>query len=112
MSEQPDRREEARLEKLFKDFSPPLADDGFTASVINRVQRRLWRRRLVLSCAAIVGAILAVVPLARFANRLGAVLVEVATNWNEPTWLLENQTMIIGVLLLVALPPAVRLLER
>lgn len=112
MNEQPDRREDARLEELFKDFSPPLADDGFTASVMSRVQGRLWRRRLVLSCAAILGAIIAAAPLARFANGLGTVLVEVATNWNDLSWLLEHQILIIGALLLAALPPAVRLLER
>ena len=61
MAEHSRDEEDVALEALFA--SEPIADNGFSASVIGKLRRRLWARRLVLPAAVSVGAAIATKPL-------------------------------------------------
>ena len=111
--------EEGRLAALFETLAPPLVDDGFSSSVLRRIRRRVWLRRAVLGTAAMVGGLLALGPLSELAVvvsglpvLLSEVLITIATSWNDPAWLAQNRHVLILVLLAVASPGAIRLLER
>lgn len=103
---------ERQLSELFQTLNPPLGDEGFSDTVLRRVRRRLWLRRVVLGTAAVVGGVLAVGPLFELATLLSEGLVTAATRWNDPAWLTQNQVLVIPALLVLAVPGAVRLLER
>ncbi len=104
--------EESRIAELFQTLNSPLADDGFTDNVVRRIRRRLWLRRIVLSAAILLGIILALGPLAELAVLLSEGLLVVATNWNDPTWLMQNQALLIVAVLCLAWPGILRLLEQ
>ena len=111
--------EEGRLSELFEALTPPLEDAGFSASVVRRIRRRAWLRRMVLGAAVIVGGALALGPISELSVLLSGLLsllsdglVTVATSWNDPAWLVQNRVALILVLLAVASPVAIRLLER
>ena len=104
--------EERRLSKLFQPLNPPLEDEGFSGTVLRRIRRRLWLRQIVLGTAAVVGCVLALGPLFELAVLLSEGLVTAATRWNDPAWLTQNQVLVIAALLVLAVPGAVRLLER
>lgn len=111
--------EEGRLAELFEATTPPLEDEGFSTNVMRRIRRRVWLRRAVLGTAVIVGGVLALGPLSELSVLLSGVpvllsdgLVTVATSWNDPAWLAQNRVALILVLLAVASPGAIRLLER
>ena len=104
--------EERRLSELFQTLNPPLPDEGFSGTVLRRVKRRLWLRRIVLGTAAVVGGVLALGPLFELAVMLSEGIVAAATRWNDPAWLAQNQALVITLLAALALPGAIRLLER
>ena len=98
---------------------PPLDDEGFSATVLRRIRRRVWLRRAVLGTAVVVGGVLAFGPLSELSVLISGVpvllsdgLITVATNWNDPAWLAQNRLILILILLAVASPGAIRLLER
>ena len=104
--------QERRLSELFQTLNPSLEDGGFSGTVLRRIKRRLWRRRIVLGTAAVVGGVLALGPLFELAILLSEGLVAAATRWNDPAWLAQNQALVITALAALALPGAIRLLER
>ena len=111
--------EEVRLAALFKALTPPLEDEGFSANVTRRIRRRVRLRRAVLGAAVVIGGALALGPLLELSVLVSGLpmlvadgLVAVATSWNDPAWLAQNRMVLILVLLAVASPGAVRLLER
>ncbi|MYF68830.1 MAG: hypothetical protein F4181_02070 [Proteobacteria bacterium] len=118
--------EEGRLSALFETLTPPLEDEGFSAGVVRRIRRRVWLRRAVLGTAVIIGGVLALGPLSELSVLISELsvliaglpvllsedLVTVATSWNDPAWLAQNRVALILVLLAVASPGAIRLLER
>ena len=111
--------EEMRLSALFETLTPPLEDEGFSAIVTRRIRRRVWLRRVVLGAAVFIGGVLALGPLFELSVQMSGLsvllaegLVSVATSWNDPAWLAQNRMVLILVLLAVASPGAVRLLER
>lgn len=106
------REEEHRLSELFRPLNPPLADEGFSGVVLRRIRRRRWLRGTVLGSAAIVGGVLAFGPIYEMAVLLSEGLVVAATQWTDPSWRAQNQALVITVLLALALPGAIRLLER
>ncbi|MDE0052934.1 MAG: hypothetical protein OXP28_08485 [Gammaproteobacteria bacterium] len=105
-------QEERRLSELFQTLNPPLSDDGFSNTVLRRIRRRPWLRHIVLGTAAVVGGAMALGPLFELAVLLSEGLVAAATQWNDPAWLAQNQPLVITALLAMALPGAIRLLER
>ena len=104
--------QEARLSELYQTLTPPLQDEGFGDTVMRRIRRRLWMRRVVLGTAGVVGGALALGPVTELSVLLSEALLTVATRWNDPAWLAQNQTLLVLALLAVAWPGAIRLLER
>ncbi len=68
MAEKLKDAEDRLLESLFA--AEPLEDDGFSAQVIGRIQRRLWLRRLILPVAAVFGGLIAFRPMADLVSAL------------------------------------------
>ncbi len=71
MAEHSRDREDLALEALFA--SEPIADDGFSASVVRKLRRRLWVRRLALPAAVGVGAAIAAKPLLGLIQAAGSI---------------------------------------
>ncbi len=103
---------ESRLSELFETLTPPLEDEGFSANVSRRIRRRAWLRRVVLGAAVFTGGVLALGPLVELSVLLSEGLIAVATSWSDPAWLAQNRTVLVLVVLAVATPGAIRLLER
>lgn len=104
--------EERQLSELFQTLNPPVADEGFSDTVLRHIRRRLWLRRIVLWTAAVVGGVLALGPLFELAVLLSEGLVTAATRWNDPAWSAQNPALVITALLALVVPGAIRLLER
>ena len=111
--------EEGRLSELFQALTPPVEDEGFSASVVRRIRRRAWLRRMVLGAAVVVGGVLAFGPLSELSVLLSGVpvllsdgLISVATSWNDPAWLAQNRLVLVMVVLAASIPGAIRLLDR
>ena len=104
--------EERRLSALFRPLNPALADEGFSRIVLRRIRRRRWLRATVLGTAAVIGGVLAFGPVYELSVLLSEGLVVAATRWNDPTWVAQHQALVITVLLALALPGTIRLLER
>ncbi len=103
--------EESPLSELFETLTPPLEDEGFSGNVVRRISRRLWVRRIALGTATPVGGVLAFGPFSELAVFLAQGVIEIATRWNDPAWLAQNQALLIVALLAVVWPGAIRLLE-
>jgi hypothetical protein len=111
MAEKIKDAEDRLLESLFE--SPLLADDGFSARIVSRVNRQLWFRRLTLPVAAVIGGVVAFKPLAGLVTALANLstfipqdLVSGATS-SIP----QLQTIVLGAILLVVGLVSMRLLE-
>lgn len=104
--------EDRRLEMLFRPAASPVADDGFSATVMRRVARRAWRRRLLLSAAGAAGLAVAWQPVWTIAVLLGQVLAQLGSRWPELAWVLQSPWAIAAGLLLVAAPGVLRWLEE
>jgi hypothetical protein len=111
MAEKIKDAEDRLLESLFE--SPPLADDGFSAVIVRKLNRQLWFRRLTLPVAAAIGVSIAFKPL----------LALVGTLANLSSWIPEDivsgaassipqfQTIVLGAVLLAVGLVSMRMLE-
>lgn len=105
-------REDERLAQLFA--SEPIADDGFSTTIVRRIRRRLWIRRLTLPVAAAIGALISFRPLVTLATSLGDVLqalpipVDAAA---AAAWLPSPTMLVTGGMLFIAMLVGIRLLE-
>ncbi len=104
--------EDRRLEMLFRPAASPVADDGFSATVMRRVARRAWHRRLVLATAGAVGLAIAWQPVWNIAVLLGQQLAQLGSRWPELAWVLQSPLAIAAGLLLIAAPGIFRWLEE
>ena len=112
MAEKIKDAEDRLLEPLFD--SPVLADDGFSAGIVNRINRRLWFRRLTLPVAAVIGGLIAFKPLTGMVTTLANLsslipqdLVSGATS-SIP----QFQTIVLGAILLIVGLVSMRMLEH
>jgi len=103
--------EDRLLESMFE--SAPMADDGFSANIVRRVNRQLWIRRITLPAAAVIGGMIAFKPLtgliavvANLSRFIPADTVNVAT-----TSIPQMQIVVLGAILLGAAMLGVRMLE-
>jgi len=104
--------EDQRLEMLFRPLAEPVADDGFSATVMRRVARRAWRRRLVLATAGAAGLAVAWQPVWHIAVTLGQELGHLGGRWPELAWVLQSPFAIATGLLLIAGPGLLQWLEE
>ena len=101
-----------RLEVLFRAAAEPVADEGFTAAVMQRVSRRVWRRRLVLATAGAIGAAVALQPAWGLAVMLGQRLAHLGIPWTGFAWVFQSPITIAAGILLVAGPGFLQWLEE
>lgn len=112
MAEKIKDAEDRLLESLFE--SPPLADDGFSAAVVRKVNRQLWFRRLTLPVATAIGAAIAFKPLAALVHTLAnfSALIPEDIVIGATSSIPQFQTIVLGAILLVVGLVSMRMLEH
>ena len=100
MAEKIKDAEDRLLESLFE--SPPLADDGFSAGIVSRVNRQLWFRRLTLPVAAVIGGAVAFKPLVGLVTALAnlSTLIPQDLVIGATSSIPQFQTIVLGAVLL------------
>ncbi len=103
--------EDKLLESLFR--SEPVLDNGFSAGVMTRLNRRLWIRRLALPAAFLVGAVVAVKPLSQLVVTFSKLLTVIPADVGGLSIDIVPQatTVFLGGLLLVAMMMITKILE-
>jgi hypothetical protein len=111
MAERLKDKEDKVLESLFA--SEPVPDNGFSASVMSRLRRRLWLRRLTLPAAFLIGAAIALKPLSQLAITFSRLLEILSADVGGPSIdaIPQSTTFLLGALLLVAVIMITKLLE-
>jgi len=104
--------EDSRLKVLFLPAMQPVPDKGFSDAVMRRVARHVWRRRLLLSTAAVLGLAVAFQPAWRFATILGEQLAGLGGRWPDMASLLETPLGLGAGLLLIVGPALLQWLEE
>jgi len=99
------------LESLFDSLA--LTDDGFSAGIVNRINRRLWLRRLTLPVAAVIGGAIAFKPLIGLVTTLANLssLIPEGLVSGATSSIPQFQTIVLGAVLLIAGLASMRLLE-
>jgi len=115
MAERLKDAEDRALEALFR--SPPIADDGFSVSVVSRVRRQIWVRRLSLPIAIAVGGLVGLKPLVDVAGAVpqlvGLIPIDMLKIESLPVdGLPQMSTLLIGATIVMAITMAGRLLEE
>ena len=117
MAERIKDEQDRLLESIFE--SAPIADDGFSVSVVRRVRRRLWLRRLAIPLAALIGGAIAIKPLIGFvmavANLSALIppeLINSATKLVPELSTTQLPTIVLGAMLLAAILLGLRSLEE
>jgi len=100
------------LEREFARAFEPVADDGFSAAVVRRVRRRGRVRILALSLAGSIGLALAFVPLMQVAAALNGFVPILTDGWRLSELPGEYRYIVAAMLLGLASPLLIRLLER
>lgn len=100
MAEKVKDAEDRMLESLFA--SDSIADDGFSAQIVHRINRRLWLRRLTLPTAVLIGGTISFKPLAGLAAMLGNFVGAVQIDFLGPVTaaLPQIQMLVMGGVLL------------
>jgi hypothetical protein len=104
-------KEDRMLEALFR--SEPIADNGFSARVMRRLNRRLWIRRLALPTAFVAGVAVALKPLSQLVVTFSKFLMIIPADFRGLS--LESipqlSTIMLGCLLLAAMMMITKILE-
>ena len=111
MAEKIKDAEDRLLESLFE--SPPLADDGFSAGIVRKINRQMWFRRLTLPVAAAIGGAIAFKPLAALVSTLAnfSSLIPEELVSGAASSIPQFQTIVLGAILLVVGLVSMRMLE-
>ncbi len=116
MAERIKDAEDRLLEALFESAS--VADDGFSVTVVRKIKRRLWVRRLTLPTAAIIGGAIAFKPLSGvvaalsgLASLLPTDTFSMATSAIPQLQSIQLETIVLGAILLAVGLFSVRMLE-
>ena len=112
MAERMKDAEDRLLESLFE--SGPLADDGFSAGIVRKINRQLWIRRLTLPLAAVIGGFIAFKPLTSLVTAFSSfsVLIPQDLVSGAVSSIPQFQTIALGAVLLVVGLVSVRMLEH
>jgi hypothetical protein len=105
-------KEDEVLEALFR--SGPIADNGFSANVMKRLNRRLWIRRLALPTAFVVGTAIAIKPLSQLVVAFSQFLTLIPGSFEGLTLdsIPQASTIMLGALLLAAMMMITKMLEE
>jgi hypothetical protein len=79
MTENFDVQEEQALRALFAGAIPSVADDGFSRFVVKRIRVGIWRRRLLLASATLVGFVIAAPAIAELLVAVGQLLADLVS---------------------------------
>ena len=112
MAEKIKDAEDRLLESIFD--SEPVADDGFSVSVVRKINRQLWLRRLMLPSAAVFGGVIAFKPLTGLVlalSNLSSLIPEAAIN-SAASSIPQLQTIVLGAILLAVGLMGVRMIEE
>ena len=112
MAESIKDEEDRLLESMFE--SAPIADDGFSASIVRRVRHRLWLRRLAVPLAVLIGGAIAIKPLAGFVMAVANLSALIPPELISSATGLVPQlpTIVLGAMLLAAILLGLRSLEE
>ncbi len=66
MPENVNDEEEFAMQAMFGRMIPPVADQGFSETVVGLVRRRIWKRRLILLPAFAIGLVVAFPVITQF----------------------------------------------
>ena len=111
MSERDDELERL-LEREFGRAFEPVADNGFSEAVVRRVRRQGRIRILALTLATVVGLGVAFVPLMELAGALNGFAPLLTEGWRLSELPGQYRYIAAAVLLGLASPLLIRLLER
>ena len=114
MAERLKDSEDLKLEALFS--SEPVSDDGFSATIVSRVRRRMWVQRLSLPIAFVIGVIIAAKPLMQLAGLVPKVFGIVPQALGDIfdlqlEGMFQGTTIVWGIMLLAAILMVGRMLE-
>lgn len=103
-----------KLESLFR--SESVQDDGFSVSIVKRVRRQIWIRRLSLPVAIGLGALIAAKPLTQLIGAMPKLLAAVPLSIGSlesvsALSLPQASTIIPGLMLLAVVMMFSRMLE-
>jgi len=73
MAERMKDEQDRLLESMFE--SSPIADDGFSETIVRRIRRKLWIRRVIMPTAVLLGGLVAYQPLAALVKGLYPLLL-------------------------------------
>jgi hypothetical protein len=111
MAEKSKDAEDLLLGSMFD--SQPVADDGFSVSVVRKIRRRLWLRRLAVPLAAVIGGAIAFKPLTGLVaalSQLWVLIPETAISAAAGS-IPQLHIVVLGAVLLVAGLVGMRILE-
>lgn len=103
--------EDKILESMFR--SDPVADNGFSARVMTRLNRRIWIRRLALPTAFVVGGVVALKPLSQLVVTFSKFLTFIPTSFGlSVDSIPQASTILLGGLALAAMMMVTKMLEE
>lgn len=108
-------KEDLLLESLFR--SEPMRDDGFSVTVVAKVRRQIWIRRLTMPLAFAIGAAIAFKPLSGLITSLSGALQFIPQSLGAKASALpidqlpQLSTIWMGGMLIVGVMMASRLLQ-
>ena len=101
MADQTKDAMDRHLESLLRPDA--IADNGFSATVMSRIRRRLWLRRLTLPVAALIGAAIAFKPMLSVAGLVSRLTALAPLEAVGPSLQLPQlQVIVFGAILLAA----------
>lgn len=103
---------ERLLEREFAGAFETIADDGFSDRVLARLRRHARIRIFTLSLATAAGLAIAFVPLMQIADALAGLSPLLTESWRLTELPGQYRYMVAAVLLGLASPLLIRLLER
>ncbi len=111
MAEKIKDAEDRLLESMFD--GAPIADDGFSATIVRKVRRRLWLRRRAVPVAALIGGAIAVKPLTGLVLAVGNLSSLIPQDLVNTVAALIPQapTIVLGAMLLAACMLGLRTIE-
>ncbi len=123
---------DARVRAMFKNHFTVIADDGFVDAVAKRVRRRVWSRKIVLGCFAVVGGAIGFVPMRQIGTEIAQRIATFSVDWQSlatlsfdwsslgaisfdwqsaASWPAQIQWLIVGIAVAVLTPLIIGLLD-